>query len=73
MFAAIPELQTSLPTPNLTDQDKELQEMKTPLTFQSLKDHLVQLILSGIIHEKGHTNKQLLLHALNVIILDIGD
>ena len=55
--------------------NREAQDKKTPPTFYSLKDHLVGLIINGILNEKEkeHINKQLLLHALNVLILDIGE
>ncbi len=47
-------------------------ERREPLTFLSLKDHLVELVIKGLLSERDAHNKQLLLHALNVIILDIG-
>lgn len=66
-----------MPDPKHKDPVQEQQhhqqdKARPPLTFYSLKDYLVSLILNGILNEGGHTNKQLLLHALNVIILDIG-
>jgi len=44
-----------------------------PLTFLSLRDPLVQLLLGAITHEDNVLNKQLLLHTLSAIICDIGE
>ena len=77
VFSSIPQLLESMPEVKRGSQGLEHHqgggEKRKPPTFLSLKDHLVELVIKGILSERDHHNKQLLLHALNVIILDIGE
>ncbi len=80
VFALLPDLANRLPVSRQSvssDRTEDPVVSEPPaeresLTFQSLRDPLVHLILGAIVHEGSPLNKQLLLHALNALICDIG-
>ena len=80
VFSLLPDLAKKVPVTrfSVSSSERTVEQTATeheqdPLTFLSLRDPLVQLLLGAITHEANNLNKQLLLHTLNAIICDIGE